>query len=47
MNINDDDRKETVSERLSEYEETVDRWHVKTEKNTETLEAAEDVDLPD
>ena len=41
INVNDDDRKEEVSERLGEYDEEVDRWHVTTEKRTDALEAAE------
>jgi len=47
VNVNDDDYKEGVSERLYEYEDTVDRWHVDTEKETETVEAAEGVDAPE
>ncbi|WP_435076344.1 DUF5828 family protein [Halococcus sp. AFM35] len=41
VNVNDDDLKDEVSERLGEYEEGVDRWHVTTEKRTEALEAVE------
>ncbi|HET7323480.1 MAG TPA: DUF5828 family protein, partial [Halococcus sp.] len=47
VNINDDDRKEQVSALLSEYEDSVDRWHVTTEKRTETFEAAEGVEAPE
>ncbi|TQQ81036.1 hypothetical protein EGH24_07760 [Halonotius terrestris] len=47
VNINDDDLKEAVSERLGEYEDTIDRWHVTTEKETDTVEAAEGVETPD
>jgi hypothetical protein len=45
VNINDDDLKEQVSERLGEYESAVDRWHVDTEKETEIAEAAEGVEV--
>lgn len=44
ININDDDLKARVSERLAEYDDRVDRWHVATEKNTEAVEAAEGVE---
>lgn len=45
VNINDDDLKGFVSERLHEYEDVVDRWHVDTEKETETAAAAEGVEV--
>jgi hypothetical protein len=47
VNVNDEELKELVSERLSEYEETVDRWHVDTEKETDHVEAAEGVEPPE
>lgn len=47
VNVNDDDLKDEVSERLREYDESIDRWHVDTERDTETVEAAEGVDLPE
>ena len=47
VNINDDELKQAVSERLGEYEDTIDRWHVTTEKETDTAEAAEGVETPD
>ena len=47
VNINDDDLKDAVSERLGEYEDTIDRWHVTTEKETDTAEAAEGVETPE
>ncbi|WP_049997709.1 DUF5828 family protein [Halococcus sediminicola] len=49
VNVNDDDLKDEVSERLGEYEDRVDRWHVTTEKRTEALEAVEggEVDEPE
>jgi hypothetical protein len=46
VNINDDDLKTEVSERLSDYEDEVNRWHVATEKRTDTAEAAEGVEPP-
>jgi len=47
VNINDDKLKTAVSERLGEYEDTIDRWHVTTEKETDTAEAAEGVEAPE
>ena len=49
VNVNDDDLKDEVSDRLGEYEDRVDRWHVTTEKRTEALEAVEggEVDAPE
>jgi len=41
VNVNDDDLKDDVSERLAQYDDEVDRWHVDTEKQVETAEAAE------
>jgi len=46
VNVNDDELKEVVAERLREYDETVDRWHVDTAKETEQVEAAEGVETP-
>ena len=46
VNINDDALKEEVSERLATYDAEVDRWHVDTEKQTETAEVAEGVEAP-
>jgi hypothetical protein len=46
VNVNDDDLKTQVSQRLSEYDDEFDRWHVETEKDTETVEAAEGVEVP-
>ncbi|ESP89599.1 DUF5828 family protein [Candidatus Halobonum tyrrellensis] len=46
VNVNDDDLKSQVSDRLAEYEDSVDRWHVDTEKQVETAEAAEGVEPP-
>ena len=44
VNINDDDLKMHVSNRLADYDRDVDRWHVDTEKVTEAVEAAEGVE---
>ncbi len=41
INVNDDDLKIRVSNKLADYEMTVDRWHVDTPKETEIAEAAE------
>ncbi len=46
MNVNDDGLKDSVSESLTSYEDEIDRWHVETEKETETVEAAEGVEPP-
>ncbi|PSQ42405.1 hypothetical protein BRD17_08730 [Halobacteriales archaeon SW_7_68_16] len=46
VNVNDDDLKDAVSERLATYDEEIDRWHVDIEKDTSTAEAAEGVDPP-
>jgi len=46
VNINDDDLKGAAREHLSKYENAVDRWHVDTEKETDTAEAAEGVEPP-
>ena len=45
VNINDDDLKIHVSNLLADYED-VERWHVNTEKATDSVEAAEGVDPP-
>jgi hypothetical protein len=36
-----------VSNKLADYEEAVDRWHVDTEKETTAAEAAEGVEAPE
>jgi hypothetical protein len=46
VNVNDDELKESVSGRLAEYEDEVDRWHIDTEKDTTTAEAVEGVEAP-
>lgn len=45
VNVNDDDLKDSVSRRLGEYDD-VTRWHLDTEKETGTAEAAEGVEPP-
>jgi len=47
VNVNDDDLKMRVSNRLADFESEVDRWHVDTEKETDSVEAAEGVEAPD
>ncbi|AZH23973.1 DUF5828 family protein [Haloplanus aerogenes] len=46
VNVNDDDLKTAVSDRLADYEDAVDRWHVDTEKETEVAEVVEGVEPP-
>lgn len=46
VNINDDRLKTDISTQLGKYDEEVSRWHVDTEKATETAEAAEGVEEP-
>jgi hypothetical protein len=46
VNVNDDRLKDAVSERLGEYDDEVDRWHLDTDKETTTVEAAEGVEPP-
>jgi hypothetical protein len=47
INVNDDDLKIRVSNKLADYDSEVDRWHVNTEKATEAVEAAEGVEPPE
>ncbi|SFC15995.1 hypothetical protein SAMN05444422_10564 [Halobiforma haloterrestris] len=46
VNINDDDLKAAVSDRLAELEDEVDRWHVQVEKDTDAAEAIEGAEPP-
>jgi hypothetical protein len=46
VNVNDDDVKDTVREYLHRFDD-IERWHVDTEKDTETAEAAEGVEVPE
>ena len=41
INVNDDDLKIRVSNKLADYESSVDRWHVDTPKDTDIAEAVE------
>jgi hypothetical protein len=41
VNVNDDDLKIHVSNKLADYETSVDRWHVDTPKDTDVAEAVE------
>ena len=47
VGINDDDLKIRVSNKLADFEDEVDRWHVDTEKETGAIEAAEGVEAPE
>ncbi|THE65159.1 hypothetical protein D8Y22_08020 [Salinadaptatus halalkaliphilus] len=46
VNVNDDVLKEDVSDRLAEYDDEIDRWHVGVEKDTDAAEAIEGVEPP-
>lgn len=45
VNINDDDLRIHVSNTLADYEQSVERWHVDCEKDTEILEAIEGAEV--
>ena len=45
VNINDDALKRSVSDKLAEYEDTIDRWHVDTEKAVTIAQAVEGVEV--
>ena len=45
INVNDDDLKIRVSNKLADFEEDVERWHVSAPKEVEAVEAAEGVEL--
>ena len=47
VNVNDDDLKIRVSNKLADYETSVDRWHVDTPKETDIAEAVEGHDPPE
>jgi hypothetical protein len=47
VNVNDDDLKIRVSNRLGDYAADVERWHVSAPKQTEAAEAAEGVEITD
>lgn len=44
INVNDDELKEDVSQKLESYEDDYNRWHISTDKNTETVDAAEGIE---
>ena len=46
VNVNDDVLKEDVSDRLAEFDEEVDRWHVEVKKDVEAAEAIEGAEAP-
>jgi hypothetical protein len=47
VNVNEDGLKAAVTERLEDFEDEIDRWHVDVEKDTEAAEAAEGVEAPE
>ena len=47
VNVNDDDLKLRTSNRLADYETSVDRWHVDTPKDTDVAEAVEGHEPPE
>ncbi|MFB6111699.1 MAG: DUF5828 family protein [Halobacteriaceae archaeon] len=46
VNISDDELKDSVADELTEYED-IQRWHVDTERETSSMEAAEGIETPD
>ncbi|SDK34441.1 DUF5828 family protein [Natronorubrum texcoconense] len=46
VNVNDDVLKDDVSDRLAEFDEEIDRWHVEVEKDTDAAEAIEGAEPP-
>ncbi|RKD93959.1 DUF5828 family protein [Halopiger aswanensis] len=46
VNINDDGLKADVSDRLAEFDDEIDRWHVDVEKDTDAAEAIEGAEPP-
>ena len=47
VNVNDDEVKAAVAERLEGFEDDVKRWHVHAEKDTSVAEAAEGAEAPE
>lgn len=45
VNVNDDDLKAVVSDRLETFENEVDRWQLDIKKDTGTVEATEGIDI--
>ncbi len=46
VNVNDDALKAEVSDRLAEFDDEIDRWHVEVEKDTDAAEAIEGAEPP-
>lgn len=46
VNINDEELKEDVADKLQDYEHEYRRWHVDTPTRTDIAEAAEGIDIP-
>lgn len=46
VNITDDEQKDAVAEELIDYEE-IERWHVDTDRETSSVEAAEGIEAPE
>ncbi|MFH5802027.1 DUF5828 family protein [Haladaptatus sp. CMAA 1911] len=44
VNVNDDDLKQRVSDRLATYEDDIDRWRIETEKNIEQITVSEGIE---
>jgi Family of unknown function (DUF5828) len=44
VNVNEDNLKQRVSDRLSTYENDIDRWRIETEKNTEQITVSEGIE---
>ncbi|WEL16262.1 MULTISPECIES: DUF5828 family protein [unclassified Halorhabdus] len=47
VNVNDDDLKIRVSNKLADLDQEVDRWHIDAPKETDATAAAEGVEVPD
>lgn len=47
VNVNGAGLKMEVSDRLAEYEDTIERWHIATERETDVVEAAEGAEPPE
>lgn len=47
VNINDEELKSAVADKLDDYETEYRRWHVETPTRTDVAEAAEGIDIPE
>lgn len=47
VNINDEELKDNVADKLHDYEQEYRRWHVETPARTDVAEAAEGIDIPE